>query len=274
MKQKFKHIFLNVFWLALAIGTLVLFVAAMQHRKNEFCNNLVIKINHHDQSNFITQDEIAELINSRGKVERLPIKKINLSILERVIKKNPWVRNSEIYFENNNVLHVDIDQNEAIARLFTVNGNSYYLDENGERLPIKNNATTRVVVISNFPSDNVKLSVPDSILLAQVTNLANLITLDSFWKAQIAQINITNNGKFELIPTLGNETILFGDIQFAKEKFEKMKAFYTAAWIKNGVSTYETIDLRFNNQIVAKRKENRPITKDSLIILNNDTLRR
>lgn len=274
MKQKFKHIFLNVFWLALAIGTLVLFVAAMQHRKNEFCNNLVIKINHHDQSNFITQDEIAELINARGKVERLPIKKINLSILERVIEKNPWVRNSEIYFENNNVLHVDIDQNEAIARLFTVNGNSYYLDENGERLPIKNNATTRVVVISNFPSDNVKLSVPDSILLAQVTNLANLITLDSFWKAQIAQINITNNGKFELIPTLGNETILFGDIQFAKEKFEKMKAFYTAAWIKNGVSTYETIDLRFNNQIVAKRKENRPITKDSLIILNNDTLRR
>ena len=273
MKQKIKHIILNVLWLAIAISTLVLFVAAMQHRKNEFCNSLIIKINHHDQNNFITQDEITQLINAKGKVEQLPIKKINLSILERVIEQNPWVRNSEIYFENNNVLHVDIDQNEAIARLFTVNGNSYYLDETGARLPIKNNATTRVMVITNFPSDNEKLAVPDSLLLTQVTNLANIISLDSFWRAQIAQVNITNNGKFELIPTLGTETILFGDIHFAKEKFEKMKAFYTAAWIKNGINTYETIDLRFNNQIVAKRKGNRPLGKDSLIILTNDTLK-
>ena len=275
MKTKINNIIFKGLWLLFGIGILVLFVAAFQHRKNETCNNYSIKINNHQQGSFITQSEIAELINASGNLKQKKIKQINLALLEKVIEKDPWVQNTEMYFENNDILHIDIDQTEAIARLFTANGSSYYLDSFGKRLPVKPNATSRVVVISNFPSDNKKLATPDSLLLKQVTSLANLICIDSFWNAQIAQINIDFNGKFELIPVIGNQTILFGDITNAKEKFEKLLAFYKTAWIKNGMNTYETIDLRFTNQIVAKRKVNNSSVKDSLSILIslNDSLR-
>lgn len=269
MKQSIKNTIQFTLWLIVGVGIVVLFVAAFQYRKNEICNNYIVKINNHQQGNFITQSEISELLNASGVLKQKPIKRINLALLERVIEKKSWVKNAELYFENNNILHVDINQNQAIARLITVNGNSYYLDELGKRLPIKSNATTRVMVITNFPSDREKLATPDSLLLAQVTSLANLISVDSFWNAQIAQINIDFNGKFELIPTLGNQTIIFGNIENAKEKFEKLLAFYKSAWIKNGINTYSTLDLRFTNQIVAKRKGNEKTIKDSLSILTN-----
>lgn len=266
MKQNIKNKIQFALWLIVGVGVLVLFVAAFQYRKNENCNNYIIKINNHQQGNFITQAEISELLNANGELKQKPNKRINLTLLERVIEKNSWVKNAELYFENNNILHIDIDQNQAIARLITVNGNSYYLDESGKRLPVKSNATTRIMVVTNFPSDNEKLATPDSLLLTQVTTLANIISVDSFWKAQIAQVNIDFNGRFELIPTIGNQTILFGDIVNAKEKFEKLLAFYKSAWVKNGINTYETIDLRFTNQIVAKRKGNDKNLKDSLSI--------
>lgn len=269
MKQSIKNTIQFTLWLIVGVGIVVLFVAAFQYRKNEICNNYIVKINNHQQGNFITQSEISELLNASGVLKQKPIKRINLALLERVIEKNSWVKNAELYFENNNILHVDINQNQAIARLITVNGNSYYLDELGKRLPIKSNATTRVMVITNFPSDREKLATPDSLLLSQVTSLANLISVDSFWNAQIAQINIDFNGKFELIPTLGNQTIIFGNIENAKEKFEKLLAFYKSAWIKNGINTYSTLDLRFTNQIVAKRKGNEKTIKDSLSIPTN-----
>lgn len=269
MKQSIKNTIQFTLWLIVGVGIVVLFVAAFQYRKNEICNNYIVKINNHQQGNFITQSEISELLNASGVLKQKPIKRINLALLERVIEKNSWVKNAELYFENNNILHVDINQNQAIARLITVNGNSYYLDELGKRLPIKSNATTRVMVITNFPSDREKLATPDSLLLSQVTSLANLISVDSFWNAQIAQINIDFNGKFELIPTLGNQSIIFGNIENAKEKFEKLLAFYKSAWIKNGINTYSTLDLRFTNQIVAKRKGNEKTIKDSLSIPTN-----
>lgn len=266
MKQSIKNKIQFALWVIVGVGILVLFVAAFQYRKNENCSNYIIKINSHQQGNFITQDEISELLNANGDLKQKQAKRINLALIERVIEKNPWVKNTELYFENNNVLHVDVDQNQAIARLITVNGNSYYLDEFGKRLPVKSNASTRVMVITNFPSDNIKLASPDSLLLSQVTSLANMISIDSFWNAQIAQINIDFSGKFELIPTIGNQSIIFGTIENAKEKFEKLSAFYKSAWVKNGINTYETIDLRFTNQIVAKRKGNDKILKDSLSI--------
>ncbi len=269
MKQSIKNTIQFTLWLIVGVGIVVLFVAAFQYRKNEICNNYIVKINNHQQGNFITQSEISELLNASGVLKQKQIRRINLALLERVIEKNLWVKNAELYFENNNILHVDINQNQAIARLITVNGNSYYLDELGKRLPIKSNATARVTVITNFPSDREKLATPDSLLLSQVTSLTNLISVDSFWNAQIAQINIDFNGKFELIPTLGNQTILFGNNENAKEKFEKLLAFYKSAWIKNGINTYSTLDLRFTNQIVAKRKGNEKTIKDSLSIPTN-----
>ena len=88
-----------------------------------------------------------------------------------------------------------------------------------------------------------------------LSKIVHYIIHNTLWKAQIEQIYVDKSGLIYLIPKIGNHTIVIGDATNLDEKFSKLIAFY-----KNGLGTfgwdkYKTIDLRFKNQIVAKRKE-------------------
>ncbi len=264
--MKLKNKILNGLWLVIGLFILTLFIAAVQKRKNNNCHGLKIEISNNNQTNFITEKEINEVVNPSGVINSKPIKKIDLQSLEKALQKNLWVKNAELYIDNKNILHVDIAQRQPISRIFTVNGGSNYLDNNALRLPIKQNANARVLVITNFPSDNEILSHGDSLLLIEVKNISNYIYADSFWNAQIAQINISTSGNFELIPNLGNHIINFGNADDIKEKFNKLYTFYSKAWLQLGINKYNLLDVRFKDQVVASNfKENLPISDSSIL---------
>ena len=282
MKTEIKNKIVFGLWLLFGLATLVLFVAAMHKRNTDLCAGSKIEISANHQNYFITEQEINEIINASGAIKERSIKSIDIAALETALQKNSWIKNAELYFENNNMLHVDIEQRIPVARLFTVNGSSTYLDKEALRLPVKNSATARVLVVTNFPSDNEILAQTDSMLLMEVKEVANYISVDTFWNAQIAQVNITTAGKFELIPTIGNHIVRLGDAKNLKEKFDRLLTFYTKAWLQNGINTYENIDVRFSNQVVATRKgalknindsvRNPLLAYDSLNLITQDSL--
>lgn len=282
MKIEVKNKIVFGLWLFVALSFLVLFVAAFQKRKTDLCAGVNIEISTNNQNYFITQKEINEVVNVGGMIGEKEVKSIDIAALESAIEKNPWVKNAEIYFENNNTLHIDVEQRLPIARLYSVNGNSTYIDSEAMRLPIKNNASARVLIVTNFPSDNDVLAHTDSMLLNQTKEVANFIYRDSFWNAQIAQVDITSSGKFELVPVIGNHTIVLGNADNLKEKFARLYTFYTKAWLQNGINTYSTIDIRFDNQVVATRKSSlyngldstlKPLVSlDNVDLISNDSL--
>jgi cell division protein FtsQ len=55
----------------------------------------------------------------------------------------------QLFFDNNEVLQVVIDEREPIARIFTVAGNSYYIDSSLERLPLSDKMSARLPVFTN-----------------------------------------------------------------------------------------------------------------------------
>ncbi len=273
MKVELKNKIILGLWLFAALSVLVLFVAASQKRKNGLCAGSKIDITASNQIFFVTQKEVNEIINSNGDIKEKKVNSIDIANLENALQKNVWIKNAELYFDNNATLHVDIKQRQPIARLFCVDGVSHYLDENAVRLPIKNNASARVLVVTDFPSSNEVLARVDSLVLKDVKAISNFIYADSFWNAQIAQVNITNTGKFELVPTIGNHIILLGNAESLKEKFERLYTFYTKAWLQNGIDAYETVDVRFKNQIVATRRGTsvRNLMQDSTALLLRDS---
>lgn len=251
MKIEVKNKFFFGLWLLAALSILVLFIAASHKRKNALCSGIKIKIESDNQGAFVTEMEIAELINKDGTITERKIAAINVANLETALRANDWVKDAELYFDNNDLLHIVIKQRQPIARLFNVDGTSHYLDADALRLPVKNTATARVLAVTGFPSNNEVLAHADSLVLNDVKAISNFIYADSFWNAQIAQVNITNTGKFEMVPAIGNHIILFGSIDNLVDKFERLYTFYAKAWLQNGIDTYETIDLRFDKQVVA-----------------------
>ena len=216
MKLNMKNIpwkkrIIQAVWILFGIGSMVLFGAAMVKKSQKNCTGVQIEISGANQHMFMDEKEILEILNLSGKIKGRPTTTINLRSLERVLEKNSWIQNAEMYFDNNQVLQVKVVERQPIARVFVAGGNSFYVDSAGLRLPLSDKLSARVPVFTNFPSAKAVLAKPDSSLLEGIVKLASFIQTDSFWMAQIAQVNINPHTKFELVPLIGNQLIVVGD---------------------------------------------------------------
>jgi cell division protein FtsQ len=70
------------------------------------------------------------------------------------------------------------------------------------------------------------------------------------WQAMIGQYNINNVGQLELIPRLGNSTILLGDNSNLEKKIKQLDVFYFDVLRKVGWDYYKVINIMYKNQVV------------------------
>jgi cell division protein FtsQ len=152
-------------------------------------------------------------------------------------------------------MHVDVRQRMPLCRIFKQNGNSFYMDKQQFILPLSNTYSAKVPVFSGF-GNNVPFNGKDSIALESIIKMATYITTNEFWMAQIQQVNLVNNDEFEVTPTIGNHTILFGDTIDMANKFDKLFKFYKSVSTKVGFNKYNVLNVQFKNQIVATTKNN------------------
>lgn len=251
--------------LAIAVG--VVLIASVGQRNNAICKGAIITINHNGNK-CISEKEIGEILNASSPLETSTLKSINLKNLEQALYKNKWIERAELFIDNKGILNAIITQREPIARLFTNEGTNFYLDSFALRMPSAITNSTRVTVITGFTTNKEVLAKTDSLLLQQVTFLAKEIYYDSLLQKQITQINILPNGEFELYPLMGNHTVLFGNAERVKQKLTYLKAFYKQALAKYGLNTYEKIDIRFGNQVVATKSGTAKAILDSATNIN------
>jgi cell division protein FtsQ len=90
-------------------------------------------------------------------------------------------------------------------------------------------------------------------MLSAIFLLARLIQADKFLEAQTEQIFINEHHEIELVPKIGNQLILLGNSNRMEEKLRKLKAFYTEGIRYNGWETYQSINLKYKNQIVCTK---------------------
>jgi cell division protein FtsQ len=247
-----KQRIIQAVWILIGTGTLVLLVAAMQKKSEKFCSDVEIEISGATEHVFVDEKDIKEILKGKGSFTGVSMTRIDLRNIEEELEKDPWINNAELFFDNKQVLQVKITEREPVARVFTVMGNSFYLDTSGKMLPLSEKLSARVPAFTNFPLGK-KLSTPDSALLKDVISLSNYIYADSFWSAQIAQIDIAGN-EFEMIPVIGNHIIRFGDVSDMDKKFKKLFCFYKNVSTRIGFDKYETINLVYDGQIVATRR--------------------
>jgi cell division protein FtsQ len=253
-------------------GFVALFIAASKDRSKSACKALVIHVKNNNAKIFVDKAAIeSSIINDKS---LNPVGKqlngLNIQLLERSVKTFPWVKEAEIYIDNDNILQINITERVPLARVFTTNGNSFYIDNEGTALPVNGSFSIKMPVFTGFPNDTpVVHDAKDSLLLTQMILLSEYITGHPFWRAQVAQMNINSSHQFELIPTVGSTLIEFGHGNNIQEKFDKLLVFYQKGLNNVGWGYYDTLDLQYKGQIVATRryKSENPVV-DSLLTQN------
>lgn len=243
-------------WIILGVGLITLFVAAMQGRSDKPCRDVSIAIKGGDQHPFINKKDITLELEPKG-IDYLrgrSVKEFNLKNMEDRLELNPWVRNAELYFDNNHVLRVSVEVNMPIARIFTEKGNSFYIDSSLDNLPLSERYSPRLPVFTGFPAEKVRPKSKDSVLINDIRNIAGYLNSHPFWMAQIDQIDITPERKFEMVPKVGDHIIVFGNGEDVEQRFHKLEVFYRQVMSKSGWNEYSTLDIQYRDQVVATKR--------------------
>ncbi len=260
-----KWVFTTV-WCLVGAGVLTLLVAAIQKEDAQKCAGINIVIKGVSNNFFVDKNDILNELNQYidGSPEGQPMSFFNLKSLESDLQKNIWVKQSQLFFDNNRVLQIIVNEREPAARVFTTAGTTFYIDSSITMLPLSEKFSARLPVFTGFPSDKSVLSKRDSALLRNVYNISVAIQKDSFIMALIEQVEITPQRMFEMVPKIGDGVIAFGDGNDIDKKFSKLKLFYEQVMPRSGWGHYSSIDVQYAGQVVAKRKGAEDKTTDSL----------
>jgi cell division protein FtsQ len=265
--KNWKQIVGNILWSIAAALLLLLFIISWRAKEEKKCASVNVElVGENTVALFMDEKEILEIINDKGIKAGLPIESVNLNKLEKDLQSIKWVKHAEMFLDNQQALQIKIEQRIPIARIFTSTGASFYIDKEGWRLPLKQLTVLRLPVFTGFPSDQEKMSSPDSVLLKDILHFTKAIEQDSFFMAQIAQINIASNGDFEMVPTVGEHMVLIGAVDNIEDKLNRLYSFYKKVWVQTGVNAYQVLDCRFDHQIVALKKGMQPIQFSSSIL--------
>ncbi len=239
--MKGKWIYVKAVLLLFLVGGLVGF----SHYKYRSQKIIGREIHFEGENNlFMTFPMVDSLLIQSGKKINSQLKSnINLFRLENKIKAHPLVKNVDVSTTIDGVLNVDIEQRKPIARV--VGRHSYYIDESAEKMPLSSNYSARVFTVSGtIKKEHYK----------EIFCIVKRIQADDFLRKQLISIERLNNGDYQLLPRVGNHTILLGDTTQLKQKMTNLKFFYKKALKEKFIDKYSKINLQYNNQVIGTKK--------------------
>lgn len=260
-----KRILNIVFWIALPVTMLIMLGFVSGSQSELVCNNVSISIDHSNGMMFLNNEL---LIDKLKQTHVYPVgkkfKEIKIGEIEQVLLNISEVQDAEVYKTIDGNIGITVTQRTPIVRVLNLNGRQFYIDDRGYQMPISEHYYPRVLVVNGYISEpfveeSAYEIASDSSLRAgfktdDVFAMASYISNDPFWSAQIQEIYFEPSGDMELIPVVGDHRIIFGDTTHLEAKFNKLKVFYQEGLRKTGWNLYDTINLKYKDQIVCSRK--------------------
>lgn len=170
----------------------------------------------------------------------------NTDELSQRLEQNKLVRRADCYHTPDSTLRIDIYQRHPIMRVMTARGSDFYIDREGELMPVQSNA----------PAMHLPLATGDvspELARGQLYDFARFLQKNRFWRSAITQINVRTDGDVELIPRVGQHIILMGPLTDYEAKLKKLLTFYDKVPEHRGWNAYRVINLKFKGQVIGER---------------------
>lgn len=255
-------------WSSFAIGLITIIVFVKKSMDEKLVPIPQISIHADAENAFLTNNELHEKLKRANLLfDGQRRDQLKTEEIEKFISNISQVKKVEVFQFLDGSWKIDVDMRIPIARIFNQFGETFYLDEEGFVMDIAQAHTARVLIFSGEIKDK-KSSIPvaeiinnDSLIsirkLDDIYRISSYVCNDPLFHSLIGQVHLSKNGDFVLVPLVGDQKIVFGSAYSdseVEEKFEKLKIFYKEAMPYEGWETYREISLKFDGQIVCKKK--------------------
>lgn len=267
-------IFTGFVWLISLAGVVVLLSFINVKKQTVKCTDVKILIPGAD--NFIEREEIdAILKEDQGVLLGRNLENINIHKIEKKLQSNPYIGFAKVYVDMDGVLHIEVKQRQPILRILNENGQDFYIDNDGLKMPISSNFTANVLVATGHITEvfGSRVDTLHTQLARDLYKTAQYIKKDTLWDSQIEQIVVDQKNDIELIPRVGNQRIVLGNADSLEKKMKNLLLFYKKAMPQVGWDTYKTINIKYTNQIVCEKRDSTELGKKAKTISAADSLR-
>ena len=228
----------NVF-LIFGIGALLFLMAFANVQNNITVEGIEPVITNNELQYFLTEQEIKDVVISLyDSIENIPVREINIGMLEDTLETLTYVENAEVFSTLDGRLSIVVNQHKAIARIY--NGNKHeYLNEMGETMPLSHNHSAMVPFVTG------KIKQPQ---LEYTHQLLMHAANDPFYEGLITGLDFSDEDIL-LFTALGNHKIIWGNTKDSDIKLKKLKVFYQSQ-DKEAIASFKTINLMYKDQVV------------------------
>jgi cell division protein FtsQ len=211
------------------------------------CRNIQLVIKDSVNAGFITGNEVAAILkkNNAHPIGR-KTEEIDLKIMEKVLAGHLLIDRVECYKTPGGKIYVEVAQRMPVLRVFGKNGDNYFVDSKGAIIPAEAKCVAHLPVATG--------NVEKSFALTDLYRFALFLQKNTFWNAQIEQINVLKGREIELVPRVGNHIIFLGKIDGYENKLNRLKKFYQKGLNTVGWNKYERINVEFDNQIICTKR--------------------
>ena len=256
MNKTTRNILIKISFLTFLTAFIILVTAAKLRREKGTVEDIHITLDAIEGNYFFTKEYILDYLKEKYPVSGKQMLAEDLKNVEDEIRNIPQVKTAEAFFDNKNELNIHITQRKPIARVFTTTGQTFYMDEDGYKIPVSLQYTARVPLVSGFITE--KFAERDSIhspLLKKVFSMLSLIHKDDFVNAELGQYDVQANGDIIAIPKLANFEVILA-AENIEEQTKKLKVFYREGLTHIGWDSIQSINLKYGHQVVVKKMIN------------------
>lgn len=251
-----KHIAVLVL---LGLGAMALLGFAVDRQHDRACEMLDVEFIGNLDLDFVNAQEVEQRIHDRGDViVGQAMSTIHTEQIENDLMNMPHIRSANVYKTIDLKLKVVVEQRDPVLRFNSNSGVSGHIDSDGYFMPLRAGYSPKLIPVTGelpithdvFTGTNVK----EDAFLNQLWSMMNFIKADEFWKSQIVQIDFDMKGEVTAIPRVGNHKILLGTTADFEKKFSRLKAFYDKGAEQTNWNIYESIDVKYEDQVVCKKR--------------------
>ena len=186
---------------------------------------------------YISKDSISSILNPFLGDEK---KSIDLNLIENIVDNNSYVDKSEVSLSFSGKLVLKVKQKTPVARVISEN-EMFYVDKDLRKMDLSKLQSAQVPIVTGFEN---------KISRSYLKKVFELINNDAFLKQNISKIIINSPNSLSLKLRAYDIIVKIGDQRNLKNKFLKLRAFYTRANAKKNLMEFKQINLQFDNQVV------------------------
>ena len=213
--------------------------------QNNLCTDVKVNIEQDVVDGFLTENKVKQLLHqARLFPVGQPMSHINTRQIEEMLQRNDLIENAECYKTQTGHLCLNIKQRIPVIRIMAENGEDYFVDNHGVPMPHTDYSCDLIVATGKISKKYAS---------KWLTPLANYVLTDNFWKNQIVQLNVLQDGSVEVVPRVGNHIAYLGQPTGVNAKLERLRKFYLYGLNQTGWNKYSRISVEFDNQIICKK---------------------